>query len=209
MASDIWLRTILIVRKETHCHHIGYSYRLTTRVLLYAPSHRQDNTYHGLGYTSRGTLAGTKRNKQENNQQTLTASKPSASLPPILCRARTVVSRMSPRPLVGSSRIMFLSLKSTHTTYTLLWGTRSMSSWQCRRKLAVGVRPVDAPSCNTLWVRLSCLVALSEWKLMVHTPRVRVVGWIFSRISVLPYNQRSRWSIVHLQAFKNVQTWKY
>ena len=58
MASDIWLRTILIVRKETHCCHIGYSYRLTARVLLYAPSHRQDNTYHGLCYTSRGALAG-------------------------------------------------------------------------------------------------------------------------------------------------------
>ena len=42
MASDIWLRTILIVRKETRCSHIGYSYRLTARVLLYAPSHRQD-----------------------------------------------------------------------------------------------------------------------------------------------------------------------
>ena len=41
MASDIWLRTILIVRKETRCPHIGYSYRLTARVLLYAPSHRQ------------------------------------------------------------------------------------------------------------------------------------------------------------------------
>ena len=60
MASDIWLRTILIVRKETRCCHIGYSYRLTVRVLLYAPSHRQDNTYHGLCYTSRGALAGTR-----------------------------------------------------------------------------------------------------------------------------------------------------
>ena len=59
MASDIWLRTILIVRKETRCPHIGYSYQLTARVLLYAPSHRQDNTYHGLCYTSRGALAGT------------------------------------------------------------------------------------------------------------------------------------------------------
>ena len=57
LASDIWLRTILIVRKETRCRHIGYSYRLTARVLLYAPSHRQDNTYHGLCYTSRGALA--------------------------------------------------------------------------------------------------------------------------------------------------------
>ena len=60
MASGIWLRTILIVRKETRCRHIGYSYRLTARVLLYAPSHRQDNTYHGLCYTSRGALAGTR-----------------------------------------------------------------------------------------------------------------------------------------------------
>ena len=44
MASDIWLRTILIARKETRCHHIGYSYRLTTRALLIAPSHIQDDT---------------------------------------------------------------------------------------------------------------------------------------------------------------------
>ena len=58
MASDIWLRTILIVRKETRCCHIGYSFRLTARVLLYAPSHRQDSTYHSLCYTSHGALAG-------------------------------------------------------------------------------------------------------------------------------------------------------
>ena len=43
MASDIWLRNILIVRKETHCRHIGYSFQLTAMVLLYAPSHRQDS----------------------------------------------------------------------------------------------------------------------------------------------------------------------
>ena len=59
MASDMWLRTILIVRKETRCRHIGYSFRLTASVLLYAPPHRQDSTYHGLCYTSRGALAGT------------------------------------------------------------------------------------------------------------------------------------------------------
>ena len=40
MVSDIWLRTILIVRKETRCRHIGYSFRLTASVLLHAPSHR-------------------------------------------------------------------------------------------------------------------------------------------------------------------------
>ena len=60
MASDISLRTILIVREETRCHHIGYSFQLAARVLLYAPSHRQDSTYHGCCYTSHGAMAGTR-----------------------------------------------------------------------------------------------------------------------------------------------------
>ena len=33
---------------------------LTERVILYAPSHIKDCTYHGLCYTSRGALAGTR-----------------------------------------------------------------------------------------------------------------------------------------------------
>ena len=45
-----------IARKETRCRHIGYSFRLAERVLLYAQSHRQDNTYQGICYTSRGAL---------------------------------------------------------------------------------------------------------------------------------------------------------
>ena len=40
--------------------HMGYSFQLAARVLLYAPSHRQDNTYHGLCYTRPGALAGTR-----------------------------------------------------------------------------------------------------------------------------------------------------
>ena len=60
MVSDIWLRTILIVRKETRCRHMCYYVRLAAMVLLYALSHRQDSTYHGLCYTSRGALAGTR-----------------------------------------------------------------------------------------------------------------------------------------------------
>ena len=34
--------------------------RLPPRVLLHAPSYRQDSTYHGLCYTRRGALAGTR-----------------------------------------------------------------------------------------------------------------------------------------------------
>ena len=40
MVSDIWLRTIQIVREEIRCRHMGCSFRLTARVLLYASSHR-------------------------------------------------------------------------------------------------------------------------------------------------------------------------
>ena len=38
---------------------MGYSLRLAARVLLYASSHGQDNTYHSILYTSCGALAGT------------------------------------------------------------------------------------------------------------------------------------------------------
>ena len=72
MASDIWLRTILIVRKEICCRHIGYSFWLAARVLLYAPPHRQDSTCHGLCYTSHGALAGTRNIACKRKQLLLT-----------------------------------------------------------------------------------------------------------------------------------------
>ena len=34
---------------------------ISSKVLLYASSHRQENTYYSLCYTSHGTLAGTKK----------------------------------------------------------------------------------------------------------------------------------------------------
>ena len=52
--------TTQIVREETHCCYMVYSFQLTAWVLLYASSHRQDNTYHSLCYTSCGALAGTR-----------------------------------------------------------------------------------------------------------------------------------------------------
>ena len=50
--------TIQIAREETRCCHMGYSFWLAARVILYAPSHRQDSTYHSLCYTSSGTQPG-------------------------------------------------------------------------------------------------------------------------------------------------------
>ena len=40
--------------------NMGYSFRLAARVFLYASSNRQDNTYHGLCYTSREALLNVK-----------------------------------------------------------------------------------------------------------------------------------------------------
>ena len=34
--------------RGNRCRHMGYSFRLAARVLLYAPSYRQDSTYHGF-----------------------------------------------------------------------------------------------------------------------------------------------------------------
>ena len=39
-----------MVKDHSDSHHMGYSFRLAAMVLLYAPSHRQDITHHGLCY---------------------------------------------------------------------------------------------------------------------------------------------------------------
>ena len=57
----IWCQNTQRVREETCCH-ICYSFWLAARVLLYSSSHRQDNTYHSLYYTSYAALAGTRNN---------------------------------------------------------------------------------------------------------------------------------------------------
>ena len=45
MVSDIWLRTILIVRKETRCRYMGYSYWLAARFfLMHHPTDRIAHT---------------------------------------------------------------------------------------------------------------------------------------------------------------------
>ena len=103
MASDIWLRTILIVRKETRCRHIGYSYRLAARIFLYAPTSRQDSTYHILCYASIGALAGTRNSSMG----------PPSRIDPTTHRT------MSERSYQGAtSRSSLLSCTSTMDTFS-------------------------------------------------------------------------------------------
>ena len=104
MASDIWLRTILIVRKETRCRHIGYSYRLAARVLLYAPSHRQDNTYHGQSWSTgmirwmRATKLSRELNRSDDNSTSYNTHK--ATTPHIRAVLYIRLSRLKPRALL-------------------------------------------------------------------------------------------------------------
>ena len=104
MASDIWLWTILIVRKEIRCRHIGYSFRLAARVLLYAPSHKQDSTYHGLCYTSRGVLAGT-RNSSMGPHHEGSIRRPIAPW----ANALTTELHLAPRKVRGFVTKVFMS----------------------------------------------------------------------------------------------------
>ena len=54
------VRHMLKDHSDSENRHIGYFFRLTARVLIYAPTHREDITYHSLCYTSSGALAGTR-----------------------------------------------------------------------------------------------------------------------------------------------------
>ena len=127
IASDIWLRTILIVRKETRCRHIGYSYRLTTRVLLYAPSHRQDNTYYGLSYTSRGALVGTRNSSMGDGavvKSLIDGLVGTGFKSPYLCRTQNspieTITGINPRPAGKEGNVLFND--ALNTFYLRLYG---------------------------------------------------------------------------------------
>ena len=47
----------------------GLLFPISSKVLLYASSHRKDNTYHGLCYTSRGALGGTRNSYSESKDR--------------------------------------------------------------------------------------------------------------------------------------------
>ncbi len=56
-----WLKTTQVIREETHCCYMSFSFQLAAKDLLYVPSHIQDNTYHNLYYTSHEELVGTEK----------------------------------------------------------------------------------------------------------------------------------------------------
>ena len=81
MASDIWLRTILIVRKETRCRQIGYSCRLTARVFyMHHPTDRITQTTAFVtpvvDHWLEREIAQWKRTKQKQKQKQKKQKKP-------------------------------------------------------------------------------------------------------------------------------------
>ena len=63
-----------MVMDHSDSNHMGYSFQLTARVLLYASSHRQDSTYHSLCYTSNGALAGMRNSLSQGPLLDITVS---------------------------------------------------------------------------------------------------------------------------------------
>ena len=70
IASNIWIRTTQIknegnvlfndILNTFYLWLYGIGHMIVARVLLWVPSHRQDRTSHGICYTSRGALTGTR-----------------------------------------------------------------------------------------------------------------------------------------------------
>ena len=117
-------------REETRCRHMGYSFRLTARDLLYAPSHRQDSTYHGLCYTSRGALAGTRNSSMgppwridPTTRRTMSERSPSELRPAPIRRAIWASSYGFPvglqdnEVMEGRKEMFYLTTHSTHFIY--------------------------------------------------------------------------------------------
>ena len=101
------------MREETRCQHMGYSFRLTARVLLYAPSHRQDSTYHDLCYTSCGALAETRRCCNDTRDLGMTC---------------THVERIDSTPLESIEREREMFYLTTHSTH-FIYGYMESDIW--------------------------------------------------------------------------------
>ena len=68
MVSEVLKRTIHIARDETSYRHYKAYFQLAARGLLYAIMHHSADrmgNYHGLCYTSRGALAGTRNSSKD------------------------------------------------------------------------------------------------------------------------------------------------
>ena len=129
--------TIEISREET-----PYSFWLAERGLLYAPPHRQDNTYHGLCYTSRGALAGTRNNSMG---------------PPWRIDPKTMSERSYLEVQLAPAQqwIQVVSLWHTHThthTHTRPDCRQGNNEFQKRRQRLTN-QSVDHPSLATQWYR--------------------------------------------------------
>ena len=59
------VNTTQIAREETRSRQMGYSFRLAALGSFICTTQRQDRTYHGVCYTSHGTLTGTRNSSMD------------------------------------------------------------------------------------------------------------------------------------------------
>ena len=121
-------------KMKTHYHHLDYSFQLAARILLYAPSNRQDKTYHSLCYTGwnkkqpNGSTMRDRSDDPSHQQQKLHHGATSSSLSLILKKGNSSVrSKISPfvpsilnfrvRIRVREREMFYLMTHSTHFIY--------------------------------------------------------------------------------------------
>ena len=171
------------MREATCYHHMGYSFRLAARVLLYASSHIQDNTYHSLCYTSRGTLAGTRnssmgRSDDPSHHERTLLPRSYISLPLIEIRSRS----MGPSHRIDLANHCTMSGQSTRSHFSLHRPYDFMEtivscrvSLQCRL-LWTWVSPFAKQNISFL---LSCKCILALKAIQLHRQSMGYIGTIW------------------------------
>ena len=120
--SYISLPTVI---EETRCRHsMSYSFRVAARVILYSPSHRQDSTYYGLYYTSRGSPAGRTKNHIEGSIRRPMSGCSTTKLHPTQVTT-AVVPEFKTVEIRKKEKMFYLT---THTTH-FIYGYMAMDIW--------------------------------------------------------------------------------
>ena len=147
---------------------MGYSLKLAARILLYESSHRQDNTYHGLSYTSRGALGGTRKSSWVHHEGSI--RRPIAPC----ANALTTELHLAPRRVVTETRQNILShIERLRSRFDTCVAVHGWLGWKVKFCFTV-ISPNRLSSERYISVGVSIVL-----KLFTEAVKCFVVGLIF------------------------------
>ena len=192
--------TTQIVKEETCCRHMGYSFQLTARDLLYAPSHRQDSTYHGLCYTSRGSLAGT-WNSSMGPPHEGSIPRPIAPWANVLTTELHLTCEFN-NTQQSINAVSNCEMQQRFRSYISLPGRTGtvlthLASTSLRRGRRSSLASIFAPTapCRVMWYSCWGMMSLS----LAHTRRARFLALLVWQIRLssstgLPFSRKVTWT---------------